>query len=143
MPLVSEVYSGEYVSAGELQGKGRVSAQIAQAALKAVGQEQVEKVVLSLQSRSGQSWPRKLVLNKTNSLILAAAYGDNTDAWLNQQVVVWTEPTHYQGRVVPGIKIAPAAAPAISMPPPATPPRSNGGGGTIDDDLVPFAPCVQ
>jgi len=136
MPRVSEVYSGDYVTAGELQGKGRVPAVIAQASVESVGQDQVQKVVLSLASRAGQAWPRRLVLNKTNSLILASAYGDDTDGWLDRQVEVWAEPTQYQGRVVPGIRLAPAVAPAIQMPPPVT---AQAAPKTPDlDDSIPF-----
>jgi hypothetical protein len=141
MPRVSEVYSGNYVTAAELDGRGRVPAVVTKAATESVGQEQVEKVVISLASRDGRAWPRRLVLNKTNSLILASAYGDDTDAWLDKQVEVWAEATHFQGRMVKGIRLAPAAAPAIPMPPPAKPqPASkptNGGGTTIDDE-IPF-----
>ena len=48
-----------------------------------------------------------MVLNKTNSSVLAAAYGDDTAAWLGKGVEIWTEPTMFQGKVVAGIKVAP------------------------------------
>lgn len=140
MPRVSEVYSGNYVTAAELQSKGRVPAVITKAETESVGQDQVQKVVLSLASRGGQPWPRRLVLNKTNSLILASAYGDDTDGWLDRQVEVWAENTHFQGRMVQGIRLAPAVAPAIPMPPPAKPEKAkptNGGGRDLDDE-IPF-----
>jgi hypothetical protein len=140
MPKISDVYSGDYVTAAELAGKGRVVAQVTKAEIESVGHDQTNKVVLSLANRSGQPWPRKLVLNKTNSLILASAYGDDTDAWLNRQVEIWSEPTQYQGKIVQGIRLAPAsngAGPAIAMPPPAKP-QASAASAPIIDDAIPF-----
>jgi hypothetical protein len=104
-------------------------------------------VVLSLASRDGRPWPRKLVLNKTNSLILASAYGDDTDAWLSRHIEVWSEPVQYQGRIVQGVRLAPApggngSAHTASVPAmPKAPPT--GGTAPIIDDEIPFAPCTQ
>jgi hypothetical protein len=138
MPRVSEVYSGNYVTAAELQGKGRLAAVIKKAEIEPVGQDQVPKVVISLASRGGQPWPRRVVLNKTNSLILASAYGDDTDGWLDHQVEVWSETTHFQGRMVQGVRLAPAVAAAIPMPPPAKPAKAQPDTAPNVDDEIPF-----
>jgi hypothetical protein len=141
MPRVSEVYAGQWVTAGELHGKGHIPAQIAAAVIELVGQDQESKLVLDLESRTGQPWPRRLILNKGNSQTLAAAYGDNTDGWVHKQIEVWAQDGVYQGR--PGIKVKAVAAPAISMPPPAKPAGSAGNGGipAADPELndsIPF-----
>jgi hypothetical protein len=140
MPKVSDVYAGDYVTANELQSKGRVTAQITKAEVEVIGQDQTQKLVLSLQSRGGQPWPRRLVLNKTNGLILQSAYGDDTDAWLSRQIEIWSEPVQYQGRIVQGVRLAPATstgngATAVPATLPAAAPKAASG---IIDDEIPF-----
>jgi hypothetical protein len=145
MARISDVYSGDFATAAELVGKGRVVAQITKAEVESIGQDQAQKVVLSLASRAGVPWPRRVVLNKTNGLILASAYGDETDAWIGRQIEVWAEPVSYQGRIVQGIRLAPqiagnGAAPQPGAPMPgmlAMPVAPQSAPPLVDDD-IPF-----
>jgi hypothetical protein len=125
MSRVSDVYSGEYVTAAQLQGR-RATAQIVQVETEPVGQEQQLKLVLTLKNADGRMWPKRVVLNKTNSLILASAYGDETNDWAGRNIEIWAEPVQFQGRIVQGVKIQPAGALAASASngeARATPPR--------------------
>ena len=150
MAKVSDVYAGDYVAAAELQNKGRISALIVEADVEAVGQDQTQKVVLVLKNPDGRTWPRRLVLNKTNGLILASAYGDDTNAWPGQAVEVWAEPVQFQGRMVQGIKLAPMIAPsagnvtghqathAVAAFPAVARARSAQATSSVDEDDIPF-----
>jgi hypothetical protein len=134
MPKISDVYAGDYISAAQLPDGRRVPAFISAAVAEEVGQDKATKVVLTLKAHDGRLWPRGLVLNKTNALMLVSAYGDDTSAWIGRPIEVWKEPVQFQGKIVPGIKIAPgqqpppAAAGAIPLGPPS---GGNASGATM------------
>jgi hypothetical protein len=151
MAKVSEVYSGNYVQASELPKGQRVTAVIVAAEAENIGQDQQLKIVLTLRHQDGRAWPRRVVCNKTNGLILSAALGDDTIHWPGRTVQLWSEPVTFQGRLTQGIRMLPLAPPpgnsgAIPMPPPvaATAPHSRSvfddGVATADhlDDEIPY-----
>jgi hypothetical protein len=117
MAKISDVYSGEFVSADQLPRGTRLNAIITATSVEQVGQDQnkTPKVVLSLRATDGRPWPRRLVLNKTNGLVLASSYGDETSNWVNRPVEIWSEPVVFQGRSVMGIRMA---APMAQAPAP-------------------------
>jgi hypothetical protein len=142
MARISEVYAGQYISAAELDGGKRRQAVIAAVEVAAVGQgdDAAKKVVLSLKNRAGIAWPRRLVLNKTNANLLAAAFGDETRGWSGHGIEVWAERVMFQGKLVPGLKVIPLPSQEAAI---AAPSR---GGGIPDgpdiaadlDDEIPF-----
>lgn len=67
---------------------------------KEVGSEKVVKGVLYFSEVE-----RGLVINKTNSRVIAALYGTDTDSWLGQKVALYRSETSYQGKVVPCIRV--------------------------------------
>ena len=46
-----------------------------------------------------------LVMNKTNSTVIASSYGDDTDAWRGKPVVLYPTQTQFQGKLVPCIRV--------------------------------------
>jgi hypothetical protein len=169
MAKVSDIYAGDFITAAELPRGQRVVAVIIGATSEVVGQDSNagQKVILSLQSRDGRNWPRRVILNKTNATVLAATFGDNTDGWLRRAIEIWQEMVSFQGRIVPGMRMAPAvpaaaaaeprpqrptedglgtalatrlAAPASAPPPPASgiPTDPPQPVGEIIDDEIPF-----
>ena len=46
-----------------------------------------------------------LVLNRTNSGVIAAVYGEETDAWSGRPVVLFPTQTQFQGRTVPCLRV--------------------------------------
>lgn len=48
---------------------------------------------------------KRLLLNRTNAMALAHAFGDETDDWAGRHVQVWSEMTTFNGRDVPGIRV--------------------------------------
>jgi hypothetical protein len=50
---------------------------------------------------------KPLVVNKTNYLILAHAFGPNTDTWIGRQIVVSPSMTPFKGKMVETIRVEP------------------------------------
>jgi hypothetical protein len=48
---------------------------------------------------------KPLVVNKTNYLILAHAFGANTDAWIGRQVVLSPSMTPFKGKMVETVRV--------------------------------------
>jgi hypothetical protein len=46
-----------------------------------------------------------LVLNKTNSNVIAGLYGDDTDDWKGKQVTLYETEVQFQDKMVPAIRI--------------------------------------
>ena len=72
-----------------------------------------------------------LVLNKTNSATIAAAYGDETDAWQGKQIVLYVdENVFYAGKKMPAIRVRKPKATVKPAPEPEP----------VDDmdDQIPF-----
>jgi len=55
-----------------------------------------------------------LILNVVNSNMIAADYGDDTDAWLGRVIQLRSEGTTFQGRPVQAIRVATTAAAGTS-----------------------------
>lgn len=149
MPSASQLYSsGRWLNANDLVSKAGLNTRITAIVhacepeeIGAQGGEQKVMLMLSLVSKNGQAWPKKVPLNKGNSMQMVAAYGDDYSQWPGKPVQIWAENVMFQGKLVPGIKLASApngtspnvaqslpqaqAAPA-SYPPmqPQTPPAS-------------------
>jgi hypothetical protein len=64
-----------------------------------------------------QNAKKGLLANKTNSMILVDAYGDDTENWIGKEVILYVEPVGFQGKVVKAIrvKVPRAAKPADDM----------------------------
>ena len=141
MAKVSETYAGAFVTGAELQPLGqRRQAVIHQAVQELIGQESAQpKVVLDLVSKQGQAWPRRVVLNKTNALALANAFGDDTDDWAGKPVEIWSETVLFRGKATPGIKLCAGGMAPLAAPSKAAKPASNyAGTGSDLDDEIPF-----
>lgn len=104
---IGSAFPSKYLKAADLQGK-EVKKKIAKVTMENVGGQGAEedKPILYLVG-SGKG----IVLNRTNAMTLAAKYGDDTDGWTNQEVVVYPDQTLYQGRMVDCIRVRIPAAP--------------------------------
>jgi hypothetical protein len=92
-----------------------------------------KKLVLKFQGKE-----KGLTLNKTNTQILAHAWGEETDGWLGQMVELWVDPyVTFGGKVVGGIKVTPTPAVKPLPPPPQTPVMAQPQAAPFDDD-IPF-----
>ena len=97
--------------------------------LEEVGQGDTRWVLFFKEAQKG------LVLNVTKIRQLEAAYGDDSDGWVNQRVKLSHDPNvSFQGKIVGGIALqTPKAAKPVAPPPPAV-----HGEGDFGDDDIPF-----
>lgn len=77
-----------------------------------------------------------MVLNLTSIKVLEQAFGDDTDHWIGNRVMVYVDPNvSFQGRVVGGLRLRPGKKkPAQAAPPP---PKDEPKIDDFDDD-IPF-----
>lgn len=168
MPSATQLYNtGKMLNAADLAGNPqiglnkRVPAIIHNCQPEQIGQgaDQKTMLMLDLVSKQGQAWPKRMPLNKTNTLTLVAAFGDDFGLWPSKAVEIWAENVMFSGKIVPGLKIqaqANGAGPAVPVPAPAPPPSQPSSatavagvsplagparmpiGTPIEDDEIPF-----
>ena len=46
-----------------------------------------------------------VVLNKTNANVLSDFYGDDTDDWFDQPIILFSVMTEFQGKSTPGLRV--------------------------------------
>lgn len=169
MPSASQLYNtGRWLNASDLLPVNqRRTAIVHHCEPELIGQggDQKTMLMLDLVSRQGQAWPKKLPLNKTNTMAMVTAYGDDYSAWPGKTIDVWAENVMFAGKMVPGIKLAaaangsnssngngqqqalppanpsPSATAVTGMPPAAEPnwqPPRTANTAPIEDDEIPF-----
>lgn len=131
---INSLFPSNYLKAADLQGQvRRVTIEACQP--EQLGQGEIKP---ALQFRGV---PKKLILNKTNGLLIAASFGTETTAWAGREIELYPENVMFQGQVVPAIRVrvpadaappqagvdpfaqaAPAPAPAAAQPPQAASP---------------------
>lgn len=159
MPSATALYNtGKMLNAADLATNPaiglnkRVPAIIHRVEPEQVGQDQKVMLMGELVSKNGQAWPKKLPFNKTNTLTMVAAFGDDYSLWAGKAIEVWAENVMFSGKIVPGLKVqaapngaAPAQAQAIPMPAPTQaaappPPSATAVAGVAPVAGVQFAP---
>ena len=168
MPSASQLYNtGRWLNASDLAGNPniglnkRVPAVIHNCEPELIGQgnDQKTMLMLDLVSKQGQAWPKKMPLNKSNTMQMVAAFGDDYGAWGGKSIEVWAENVMFSGKMVPGLKVQalpngshvaiPAPAPAQAGPsssasavtgmPPGSSPAATLRNNTADiEDEIPF-----
>jgi|ERR1700730_7451846 len=93
----SSFYPSKYLKASDLQGR-EVRVVISHVDQCEVGDD--TKPVLFFEGKN-----KGLVLNKTNATNIGDAYGDETDEWAGQVVILYEARTDFQGRTVPCIRV--------------------------------------
>jgi hypothetical protein len=106
---ISEAFSGNYLKATDLP-QPRVLSMVT-VTVETIGEEKSSKPVLRFHGEQ-----RGLVLNKVNSMEIAAWYGDDTAAWTGQPVELYSTTTFFSGRQVPCIRVRRPAPAQPYMP---------------------------
>ena len=149
---IGNAFPSTYLKAIDLQGRA------VQITMHSVTMEEIGgdiKPVLFFQDQHGQRKDRGLVLNKTNSNIIAEMYGWETDDWVGKPITLYPARVEFQGKLVDAIRIKleagmpiPTAKQTLHAPvdhhnrqaqapaPQHPPPKSNHGAGL--DDEIPF-----
>jgi len=129
---ISEEMPSKYLKAADLQGR-EVKVIMANVEREKIGDD--TKLVLYFKGKD-----RGVVLNKTNAFTISEAYGDDTDDWYDQEIILLSVMVDFQGKVGPAIRMrAPTAkdrkrSDPISSGPPAGHPANE----PLDDDAIPF-----
>jgi hypothetical protein len=110
---INDVYKSDYLKAGDLQGK-KIKLTIARVEMAEFTDGSKKPVAYFTGKQKGA------VLNKTNAMTVAAAFGPETDGWAGKEIVLYSAKVNFQGQMVDAIRVEPH----ISM--------------TADDSGVPF-----
>ena len=112
---VSEMYESKWLRSADL-GDEDATVTIKRLREEEVGTDKEGKEESKLVAYFAE-WDKPLVLNKTNTLTLAAILGDETDDWINKRVTLFVTEVQFGKEMVPAIRIRkklprPAAKPA-------------------------------
>lgn len=102
MPKASELFPSKYLKASDLAGKfvRAIIGKIEIIDVGGKGEAGDTKPVVSLKNRSKQ-----LVLNKTNTVTLAKAFGDELDDWAGEEIEIYPDTVSMQGQIVDCIRV--------------------------------------
>jgi len=104
MPSIDEIYAGKYITAVETKSKGLVGKvlKISNVNPEMVGREgkQRNRLVLTLDGAD-----KPLVVNKSNSEIIAKAYGRDYSAWVGKTIQLFVVPVRFGSEMVDGITV--------------------------------------
>jgi hypothetical protein len=101
-----------------------------------IGQE--KKLVLYLKGKE-----KGIVLNKTNANTIGDFYGDDSDDWYDQPLILFSIRTEFQGKPVDGLRVRIPTArdnkPARREDPISSgPPAGHPAAAPMTDDDIPF-----
>lgn len=101
MPKLKDMFPSKYLKASDFDETGSVLTieRIKEESIGA-GKDADEKWVLYFEEND-----KGLVLNKTNTNIIAGMYGDDTDDWIGKLVTLYATETSFQGEQVECIRI--------------------------------------
>ena len=99
---ISEAFPSNFLRAQDLNGRTdkKVIAGVELQDVAGLVNKNDYKPVASFTDKS-----KPLVLNKTNSAILAETLGDETSAWTGKEIELICSQTQFQGRLVPCIRV--------------------------------------
>jgi hypothetical protein len=136
MPKLNDMFPSKWLKAADFDESGSVLT-IDRLEEESIGQgsDKADKWVLYFKELD-----KGLVLNKTNTNIIAALYGDDTDEWDGKLVTLYATEVQFQGDMVDAIRVRkkapkPKKATATTKPT-ASAPTSNGDDVDSDDDDV-------
>lgn len=120
---MNEMFPSDWLKGEEIKGK-QIRAVISEAKLEEMPDGGFKPVLRFRNSKKG------LVLNKTNGDTIAQVYGEDSDAWIGQTIVLYFDPNvTYAGKRTGGIRVSLAdAQPTQPAPKPVE----------ISDDSIPF-----
>jgi len=125
---ISEEFPSQYLKASDLGGR-EIRVTMGRVDREKIGTDL--KLVLYFKGKE-----KGLVLNKTNANTIGDGYGDDTDEWFDQPIILFSVKTDYQGKVVDAIRCRVPTAKDNRQAPPQR--ASNGHdprSGTADDPI--------
>ena len=126
---VNDTFPSNYLKAADLQNR-EISVTISHVEMQTIGTD--HKPILFFMGKQ-----KGVVLNKTNAMNIASAYGPEMDLWQGKPVILFSVWTDFQGKSVQAIRIRPAGNPAQNMQAPMQKPAPRQADPDLDED-VPF-----
>ena len=106
----SEFFSSKFLTAADLKGKEH---KLTIDKLEATEfKDGTVKPAMYFRGRE-----KGMILNKTNTMKLAAQYGDDMDAWVGREVIVYPDTVDFQGKPVDAIRLRPVLPQASAVDP--------------------------
>jgi arabinogalactan endo-1,4-beta-galactosidase len=93
---MSEEFPSKYLKAADLQGR-EVRVSMSNVEREKIGDD--TKPVLYFKGKD-----KGVVLNKTNAGTISDAYGDDTEDWYDQPLILFSVMVDFQGKVAPAIR---------------------------------------
>lgn len=124
---VSEEFPSQYIKASDLGGR-EIRVTMGRVDREKIGTD--NKLVLYFKGKE-----KGLVLNKTNAATIGDAYGDDTDDWYEQPLILFSVKTDYQGKVVDATRCRAPTAKDNRQAPPRR--ESISSGVPLDDEPPP------
>lgn len=139
---LSEAFPSNFLKADDLQGRD-VTVTIQDVEFDVIGKDNNEgkKLILSFSGKE-----KKMVCNKTNATTIAQLYGDDTDHWIGQRIIVGPREVEYQGKMTWALRVSlrkPTSA-AVNPPPQRRaepepePVGAPAGADNLSPDEIPF-----
>lgn len=97
MPSIHDAFPSNYLKAADLKGQPRLMT-MRNAQFEKIGDD--TKLILFFDGHE-----KGLVLNKTNATNIAFVYGDETNDWIGQQIVLFEAMVEFQGKTVAAIRV--------------------------------------
>jgi hypothetical protein len=101
---IGDAFPSKYLKAKDLQGQ-EVPLVIDSVTVEDIGSG--DKAVIRFRGKE-----KGLVCNKTNGLMIAAVYGEETDGWVGKDLILYPTTTMFEGSMVPCLRVRVPITPA-------------------------------
>lgn len=108
MANINDAFPSKYLKAADLDGKPALY-KMDRAAFETIGNDR--RLILYFESQE-----KGMVLNKTNASNIAKLYGDDTDEWSGQEIVLFEAMVDFKGETVPAIRVRGPKKPSAKKP---------------------------
>ena len=97
---INEVFPSKYLKSADIKGRPPLSVVIREVTLEEMAEGE-HKPVLYFQGKQ-----KGVVLNKTNSAMIAHTHSPETDNWIGKTILLRSEPVSFGGKIVDSIRVA-------------------------------------
>ena len=94
---VNEIFGGDLLKAADLQGR-KIKVEISKVETKAF--DNGKKIILSFHGKD-----KGMACNKTNAMVIAAAYGNILEGWVDKTIILYPTKVQFQGQMVDAIRV--------------------------------------
>jgi hypothetical protein len=110
MANINEAFPSNYVKAADLKGR-QLTVKMDRTEYEMIGED--KKLILYFVGKE-----KGMVLNKTNANNIASIYGDETEDWRDQEIILFEAMVDFQGKTVPAIRVKapPRQRPSVARP---------------------------